>query len=211
MTDHYKNTIRTWKKVAQLYEEKFMDMKIYDESYAAFSSEIRQSDASILEIGCGPGNVTHWLRKHLPKSTILATDVASEMIEVAKKNVDNVQFEVLDARDINSLKEKFDAIMCGFCVLYLHKADLELLVKNSAILLNEQGVIYLSFIEGDYSDSELQTRSNGDSMKVHYYQESDVNEMFKANSIDPIQSIRVPYPLSDGSEQIHLILLGRKK
>lgn len=211
MTDHYKNTIRTWKKVANIYEEKFMDIDLYNESYTAFCSEISKSDASILEIGCGPGNVTRWLRKHLPESTILATDVASEMIEVAKKNVDNVQFEILDARDIDSLKEKFDAVLCGFCVPYLDKSDLKLLIQNSASLLNYGGVIYLSFIEGDYSDSELQTGSTGDSMKVHYYKESEVHGFFETNSIDPIQSIRVPYPLPDGSEQIHLILLGRKK
>lgn len=211
MTDHYKNTIQTWKKVAKMYAEKFMDFDIYDESYEAFCSEIGTSDPSILEIGCGPGNVTRWLRKRLPNSTVLATDVATEMIEVAKTYVENVQFEVLDARDIDSLKGKFDAILCGFCVPYLDKADLKLFIKNSATLLNEQGIIYLSFIEGDYSNSQLQTGSTGDSMKVHYYQESDVQNIFEVNSIYPIQSIRVPYPLSDGSEQIHLILLGRKK
>ncbi|PHR27204.1 MAG: SAM-dependent methyltransferase [Fluviicola sp.] len=211
MTDHYQITIQTWKKLAEMYAEKFMDFNIYDESYEAFCSEIGKSDPSILEIGCGPGNVTRWLRKRLPKSTVLATDVATEMIEVAKTYVENVQFEVLDARDIDSLKEKFDAIMSGFCVLYLEKSDLESFIKNSASLLNEQGIIYLSFIEGDYSDSQIQIGKTGDSMKVHYYQESEVNDLFEANSIEPIQSIRVPYPLSDGSEQIHLILLGRKK
>ena len=212
MTDHYKNTIATWKKVAHLYEEKFMDLDIYNESYTAFSSEISTSDALILEIGCGPGNITRWLGTNLPQATILATDVASEMIEVAKKNVDDVQFEVLDARDIASLNSKFDAIMCGFCVPYLNKIDLNLLIKNSAALLNTEGIVYLSFIEGDYSNSRIQTGSTTDgSMTVHEYQELDVQEMFEANSIDQIKSIRVAYPLSDGSEQIHLILLGRKK
>ena len=57
MTDHYKITIQTWKKVAKLYEEKFMDFEIYNESYEAFYSEISKPNASILEIGCGPGNV----------------------------------------------------------------------------------------------------------------------------------------------------------
>ena len=211
MTDHYKITIQTWKKVAKMYEEKFMDFDIYNESYEAFCSEISESDPSIIEIGCGPGNVTRWLRKRLPASTILATDVASEMIDVAKKNVDNVQFEVLDARNIDSLKETFDGILCGFCVPYIDKPDLKILIENSSALLKDKGIIYLSFIQGDYSDSELQIRSTDHAMKVHYYQEADINEFFKANSIDLIQSIHLSYLLPDGSEQIHLILLGRKK
>jgi len=210
MNDHYKITIQTWKKVAKMYEEKFMDFDIYDDSYTLFCSELNNPKGSILEIGCGPGNITRQLRSQLPEVSILATDVASEMIEVAQNNVDNVQFEVLDARDIDSLKEKFDAIMCGFCVPYLDKADLGFLIQNSATLLNNRGIIYLSFIEGNYSDSQLQIGVTGDSMKVHYYQESDVLRFFEENSIDPIQTIRVPYPLADGSEQIHLILLGRK-
>ena len=84
------------------------------------------------------------------------------MIEVAKKNVENVQFEVLDARNIDSLKEKFDAVFCGFCVPYLDKIDLGKLIENSALLLNEKGIIYLSFIEGDYSDSQIQIGKTGD-------------------------------------------------
>ncbi len=211
MTDQYKNTIRTWKRVAKMYEEKFMDMDIYNDTYSLFCSELSKPNASILEVGCGPGNITRQLRSQLPEATILATDVASEMIEVAQNNVKNVQFEVLDARDINSLTEKFDAIISGFCVLYLDKSDLSTFIQNSAALLNDQGIIYLSFIEGNYSDSEVQKRSNGDSMKVHYYQELDLFNFFEDHSIKPIQTIRVAYPLADGSEQIHLILLGRKK
>lgn len=210
MSDHYKITIQTWKKVAKMYEEKFMDFDIYDDSYTLFCSELNNPKGSILEIGCGPGNITHQLRSQLPEVSILATDVASEMIEVAQKNVENVQFEVLDARDIDSLKGKFDAIMCGFCVPYLDKTDLGLLIQNSTTLLNDRGIIYLSFIEGNYSDSQLQIGKTGDSMKVHYYEESDVLGLFKKNCIAPIQTIRVPYALADGSEQIHLIVLGRK-
>ncbi len=210
MADQYKKTIQTWKRIAKLYEEKFMDMDIYDDTYSLFCSELSKPNASILEIGCGPGNITRQLRSRLPQATILATDVASEMIEVAKNNVGNVQFEVLDAREINSLTEKFDAIISGFCVLYLDQSDLTTLIQHSAALLNDQGIIYLSFIEGDYSDSEVLERSNGDSMKVHYFQELDVFTLFEDHSIKPIQTIRVSYSLADGSEQIHLILLGRK-
>lgn len=214
MDDHYKNTIKTWKKLAERYEEKFMDFDLYNDTYTLFCSELSKSNGSILEVGSGPGNITRHLRAQLPDASILATDVSSEMIEAAKKNVENIQTEVLDAREIHTLNQQFDGIMCGFCVLYLDKPGLIKFVESSAALLNSEGIIYLSFVEGDYSDSYLQADSSGkssDSMTVHYYQESDLLELFENNSIDHVQTIRLSYPLSDGSEQIHLILLGRKK
>lgn len=211
MSDHYESTIRTWSKLAEVYHEKFKDVRLYDRSYEAFATHIRSERPSILEIGCGPGTVTRWLKDRLPNSQILATDVAPEMIHEAKKHLDGVKFSILDARNIDSLSQKFDAILVGFCIPYLMKTDLEKFVKNASSLLEAHGVLYLSFIEGNYENSQLQTGSTGDSMKVHYYQESDLLQQFHENGLTPIETINISYPLSNESIQTHIALISQKQ
>ncbi|WP_236010765.1 hypothetical protein [Flavobacterium chungangense] len=36
--DRYKETFETWNKIAKLYEDKFMNLNIYDETYDFFCS-----------------------------------------------------------------------------------------------------------------------------------------------------------------------------
>lgn len=210
MDDPYGHTIKLWKTLAKRYDEKFADFTLYDESYAAFCSEIKNENPRILEVGCGPGTVTKHLNSLLPKAKILATDVSSEMIEFASKNVPSADFQVLDAREINTLQQKFDGFLSGFLIPYLDETVLREFVENASNLLHENGVIYLSFIEGNYAESRIQTPTNDVPMNVYLYQESDLLILFEKNSINHLKSFRFPYPQPDGTTDYHIILLGTK-
>ena len=59
--DHYKETFETWNKLASRYQEKFMDLDLYNETYDFICDSIIRPNAKILDIGCGPGNVTKYL------------------------------------------------------------------------------------------------------------------------------------------------------
>jgi ubiquinone/menaquinone biosynthesis C-methylase UbiE len=55
------------------------------------------SPQSILDLGCGNGNLTTLLLKSLPKATVTLVDASSEMIELCRK-----QFENYDVKFANS-------------------------------------------------------------------------------------------------------------
>jgi 2-polyprenyl-3-methyl-5-hydroxy-6-metoxy-1,4-benzoquinol methylase len=63
-----------------------MDLSLYDESYDDFCQLLQKKNASILEIGCGPGNVTKYLLGKRPDYKIHATDAAPSMLALAKIN-----------------------------------------------------------------------------------------------------------------------------
>ena len=52
--DRYQETFNTWNKVAKLYQDKFMDLDLYDDTYDTFCEAVNIENATILEIGCGP-------------------------------------------------------------------------------------------------------------------------------------------------------------
>ena len=103
--DPYQITISTWNKIAKVYQEKFMDLSIYNESYDFFCNALPTLSSSLLEIGCGPGNITKYIIEKNPSLQILATDVSPNMIELAKENVPQVDFQILDARSLDAIKK----------------------------------------------------------------------------------------------------------
>ena len=136
-TDIYKETLATWNKVAALYQEKFMHIDLYNATYDIFCTSITMPDAKILEIGCGPGNVTKYISGKCPQWDVLAIDAAENMVELAKQNNPSSNFLVLDARDINTLGDKYDGVISGFCLPYLSASDTEKLINDSFNLLNK--------------------------------------------------------------------------
>jgi 2-polyprenyl-3-methyl-5-hydroxy-6-metoxy-1,4-benzoquinol methylase len=54
-------TFETWDKGSKIYEDKFMDFNLYNESYDIICNTIYKVNAKILDIGCGPGNIIKYL------------------------------------------------------------------------------------------------------------------------------------------------------
>jgi cyclopropane fatty-acyl-phospholipid synthase-like methyltransferase len=206
----YQITFETWNKVAALYQEKFMDLNLYDDSYDLFCQQIQKKNPSILEIGCGPGNITRYLLAKRPDFQIMATDVAPNMIMLAKKNVPSAEFKVLDAREIDKIESRFDGIVCGFCIPYLSKENVSDLFLNSFELLNPGGHLYFSVIEGDYETSGFETGSSGDQAFVYYYSEAFLKDELAKKGFLTIQIFRINYPKDARVNQSHLIFFARK-
>ena len=208
--DRYKTTIKTWNKVALMYQEKFMDLDLYDDSYDLFCELIAKKNANILEIGCGPGNITRYLLSKRPDFKIEAIDVAPNMIKLAKKNNPEVNFKVMDCRDIDQLTKKYEGIICGFCMPYLSKEDCAKLIADCSLLLNEGGILYLSAIEGNYTDSGYVTGSSGDQMFIYYYQSDFLRKHLENNNFKLLKLMTKNYKTSDSTIQNHLIKIAKK-
>src|SRR5450432_826198 len=106
-------------KHASLY-----DLFYSDKDYNAESDFIHQliaeshgsESSEVLELACGTGNHAFCLEKK--GYSILATDNSDGMIDQAKikgkERSSNVQFEMIDMRDIGDIPRKFDVILCLF-------------------------------------------------------------------------------------------------
>jgi len=84
--DNYKETFETWNKLASLYQDKFMDLDLYNDSYDFICKSIAKEKATILEIGCGPGNITKYLLSKRPDFDFYGIDIAHHMSELARIN-----------------------------------------------------------------------------------------------------------------------------
>lgn len=207
--DKYKETFETWNKIANLYQDKFMNLSLYDETYDFFCETLKPEQINIFEIGCGPGNITKYLLSKNPNIIIKGIDVAPKMIELAKANNPSAHFEVIDTREISSLNQKNDAIICGFCLPYLSEEDCSKLITDLAKTLFKNGILYLSFVSGNPSQSGYISGSNGDRTYFYYHTLEDVNNQLFINNFEVIKLFEVKYPKGEDVE-IHTIIIAKK-
>ncbi len=207
--DPYKITFETYGKVAQVYNDKFMDMDLYNDTYDQFCTLIARPGARILELACGPGNITRYLATKRPDFNIEATDIVPQMLELAKANVPAARFRLMDCREIDQLPPGFDGIICGFGLPYLSKDDVAKLIRDCAFLLNNEGVLYFSFVPGDDSQSGYQT-GGGNTIYFHYHQEDHLKALLEMHQFELVETKKVDYPGKEGSTQVHAIFIARK-
>jgi cyclopropane fatty-acyl-phospholipid synthase-like methyltransferase len=195
--DRYKETRDIWNKIAGIYQDLFMDLDLYDHTYVIICSMLKQ-DARLLEIGCGPGNITKYLLTQRADFHILGTDIAPNMIMLAEQNNPQARFKVMDCRKISDLEMTFDGVICGFCLPYLSPEDVASLVADVYQLLHKQGLFYLSFVEGDPQNSGYRTGSSGDRLFFYYHQMDTLDQLFKDNHFEKSNLFRLNYTYSDG-------------
>ena len=209
--DKYQETFKTWNKLATLYQDKFMNLDLYNDTYDKFLKLVKkQQGLNILEIGCGPGNICKYLLTKNSELKISGIDMSSNMIELAQRNNPSAQFLEMDIREISSLKNEYNGIICGFCMPYLSQSDCINLIANCKNLLKNSGTLYLSFVEGDYSKSGYQVGSSGDKMYFYYHPLDLLQETLKTNFFKTEHLIHKHYTKADNTEEIHTIIIVSK-
>lgn len=210
--DTFDISIKIFDEFAVEYTERFNDIDSYLVSVNRFCDLIPGRKPKILELACGPGNVTRYIRSRFPESEYIAIDLAPRMIDIARQQVKGVDFRIMDVRAISSFDTKYDAIMCSFCLPFLSVSDACKLIADCAERLNEDGIIYISTMEGNESKAGFESTSfTGDSKVFFNYHELPVLEKALLENgfiIDDIR--RQNYVEPDGRILIDLILIGIK-
>lgn len=210
--DKYQLNKNTFDKLATQYQDRFMDYDGYVDTFDLLMSVIVKEDAKVLEIACGPGNVTKYLNSHKPHYKIYGIDVAPKMIDLARINNPTAKYDVMDCRHLSHFSDSFDAIMCAFGLPYITKEDAISLIKDSCNLLEENGVLYISTMEGNYEDSEyLKSAAHKELTYVYYHKASYLKEELKSNNMEVLHEIRKPYTDGSGNFFIDLFLIAMKQ
>jgi ubiquinone/menaquinone biosynthesis C-methylase UbiE len=210
--DNFGLSVKRFDEFASEYAERFMNIDSYCEHFDKFCELIIAGQPDILELACGPGNVTRYLKQKFPGSKIIALDLAPRMIEIARQTVKGVDFRLMDVRDIKSLNLKFDAIMCSFCLPFLSKADTEQLISDSSAVLNKNGVLYISTMEGNESRAGFESTSfTGDSeIYFNYHMQQDLEKALADNGFNVEYGVRQNYKEPNGTILIDIILVAKK-
>jgi len=166
--DQLQETIKAFDQAADQYLSHFQHYAPYQGSYKAFLAALKPGQQHILELGCGPGQVSHFLLNQRPDLKILGIDLAPNMIRLAKQLNPGARYRVMDVRQVSTLGESFDAVFAGFCLPYLKLTDVEQLLQDLGTLLRPGGLLYLSLTTGA-DDALIRQTSPNASGAVYLY------------------------------------------
>lgn len=104
--------IYTSEEAIELYSDRAKEMELFPQERKAVDRYFRQSNASVLDVGCGAGRVAHLLDQR--GFDVTGIDISEPLIEDAKKQFPDVDFRVADISDSELPTQAFDYIIFSY-------------------------------------------------------------------------------------------------
>lgn len=169
-------TIESYNRCVRKFVKKHMDLRVYEQFVREFSNCLREG-SSILDLGCGPGNIAKFLVNQDKGYKILGVDLSSEMLKLARQNVPTGEFVIGDIRHLQ-LEPKFDAVIASFCMIHLENEEAVELLRKIHDLLNDKGYLYLSFMSGGVSGFDKASFSE-EEMYFNYFSPEKIKKILE--------------------------------
>ncbi|WP_224487944.1 class I SAM-dependent methyltransferase [Robertkochia flava] len=191
--NNLENTRDIFNKYAKDYREKYLDQGAYAHVLLEFLKGIPIHGA-VLDLGCGPGNISRFLLDHRQDLRLTGMDVAPAMIEEARKLNPGATFQVGNVLDTRGFREgKFDGMVSGFILPYMDTEQVRLHLDQIAGGLHPEGILYLSYLEENQQKSGkvISRNSKGDELFMYYHCSKEIDRLaaqagFKVDMRDKI-------------------------
>ncbi|HCH31910.1 MAG TPA: SAM-dependent methyltransferase [Oceanospirillaceae bacterium] len=128
-----------WDKIANKYsQQKVADPGAYEKKLS-ITQQYFTPESNVLEFACGTGSTAII---HAPfVRSILATDISSNMIEIAKEklrsnNIDNIQFKKCSIEEIDVADESLDVVMAHSILHLVNNPDDVIRIAHSKLKQN---------------------------------------------------------------------------
>src|SRR5207248_1490046 len=106
----------------------------------------------ILDIGCGSGVMTCWMAEQVANNgKVIAIENDINQLNAAKRNaekrsINNIEFKLCSAYEIEALNEKFDFVYCRFVLHHLHKPENAITkifqsLTSKGVYASEEGIV----------------------------------------------------------------------
>ena len=107
--------------------------------------------ARVLDVGCGTGLPT---ARQLAASGAAVTgiDISPVMLSLARANVPDAQFHLLDVTEVGASLGDFDAIVAFFSLLMLPRSEIPAALGTLRAVLRPGGWLLLGMVEADVDD-----------------------------------------------------------
>lgn len=133
-----KNTIREFSNVAADYDSEKNYREVKDDYQIVLGEIDRGYFDSLLDCGCGTGNLISMLAKRFPNKRYLGVDITEKMIDVArKKAIPGAEFICSDSENMKILVDTFDVITCVHS--FHHYPHPKAFLKEAYRLLKKNG------------------------------------------------------------------------
>ena len=167
---------------------------------------------SVLELGCGTGKNTRWLKERA--SNIMAVDFSEKMLDLARKKITsgNVKFQKADiTKDWSWANHSYDMVTCN--LVLEHIKDLDPIFENVFSKLDNGGHFFISELHPfkQYTGTKARFHSGGRLIELETFTHH-VSEYLNAATKAGFELIKLQEHFDeDGNETPRLLSLLFKK
>jgi len=101
---------------------------------------------TILELGCGTGNLTVKLAENFKDAKFTAVDISADILTICKKRTDNenINFIKSDFKELEFCENSYDLVISTIAIHHLENKHKQILFKNIKKWLNFAGIFTFS-------------------------------------------------------------------
>ncbi|MFC1933347.1 class I SAM-dependent methyltransferase [Chloroflexota bacterium] len=208
-TDAVKTTHETYDLIASDYSSAINEL--VSESWIRefeqglldrFLSMTKLAKPGVLDIGCGDGRDTEYLRQR--QAIVVAMDISLGMIQEANKRVSEGIFCQMDMRNLGFTSEIFDGVWANGCIYHVPKADLEQVLKEVLRVLRPSGLFSFNLKVGVGEKLEKTPRSFDKAPRFYaYYSRREIKDYLKQAGFELLEIREYPEKILD-EEILHL-------
>lgn len=209
MMSEHNDTRAIFNKYAKSYLERYADQSEYSEVLDHFMQSL-EVGSRVLDLGCGPGNVSRHLLNSRPDLAITGIDVSEEMIALAGSHCPEAEFIHGDLHVIKGISSGyFSGIVLAFLLPYIPPDGLEDLFSECKRILSRKGNIYLSFLATEHEPWQRVVSEKGtDKLTMYFYNSTYVVTLLNKLGLEVFSQKR-PSPEVEKAEsdEIKIIML----
>lgn len=150
-------------------------------------AKMLQKDAEVLDVGCGGGTKSKYLTGK--GFNVTGIDFSKSMVEIAKREVPQGEFHVLDMRNVLDLGKEFDGVFAQASLLHIPKSDVLSVIKKLVSVVKPGGIVYAAVkkIRLGQSSEEIKLQDDFGYEYKQFFSYFDLEEMrryFKNAGLD---------------------------
>lgn len=199
-----KEIINLYSEYASQFDEKIGALKNYDECYTDFVNGAERKE-SLLDLACGPANVSSFIQKLSPGINISCVDLSEDMLQLAKAKIGDGDFYASDILSINIPEQSYDLIVCAFGIPYIKRSEIDVFISELARFSTKGSAIYISCMMGDEMAVEPMSFADHKSLVVQRYQKEEIIDSFEKFNFSLETYTSLEYKEPDGSMTTDMI------
>ncbi|MBX4189633.1 methyltransferase domain-containing protein [Candidatus Parcubacteria bacterium] len=209
MDDQYrKDTVEHYDKLADEFSYR-NSVTIYGREYGIFF-DLLPEGSSIIEIGCGIGRDALRL---VEKYQYTGIDASKGMLDIAKKNIPQANFQLVDFYHLDFPSKSFDGFWAAASLLHVPKNEIVLVLKSIRKIIKDNGIGFVSLkLKDSLDEGVIKENKKGIPTKRYFafYEGGEFNKLLEQSGFEIIEETRVREE-NDVNKQVWLCYFVRAK
>lgn len=177
--------------------DKLADEFFYRNSITMYGKEynilfgLLPEGSSILEIACGIGRDAV---KLIEKYKYTGTDASKSMLEIARKNLPNGEFKVMDFYNLEFPDKTFDGFWAAASLLHVPKSEIGVVLAGIKRVIKDNGVGFISLkLKDSLDEGVIKENKRGIPTERYFsfYSEGEFNQVLEKAGFQVVKETRV--------------------